>query len=172
MGLHYQSFSSKSLVKVWPTLTEMLFTLSKLFSVFNSSFNILAGNSHYRDNGSYWWAVFCFCNLYFVFHEYQKAGDKTKESLDKRCCATAHKYKYVMRIMLLHYRNEELSQLILQGSLPNVYVYLFTFTCINFVSGFWLANSHQSPSKWCLHYQSLPNQNSSFTLSKFPNQSP
>ena len=29
------------------TLTKMLFTLPKLFKVFNCSFKILAGNSHY-----------------------------------------------------------------------------------------------------------------------------
>ena len=36
-----------NLVKVGQTLTKMLFTLSKLFKVFNCSFKILAGNSHY-----------------------------------------------------------------------------------------------------------------------------
>ena len=38
-----------NLVKVWPTLTKMLFTLTKLFKVFNCSFKILAGYSHYTN---------------------------------------------------------------------------------------------------------------------------
>ena len=34
VGLHYQNFSSKPLVKVWPTLNKMLFTLSKVVRSF------------------------------------------------------------------------------------------------------------------------------------------
>ena len=68
-----------------------------------------------------------------MLHDYQKAGDKTKESLDKRL-AFPPSTKIIMHIKLLHYKN------ILRGFfgdvLPNVYVYLFTFTCVNFVSGF------------------------------------
>ena len=39
--------------------------------------------------------------------------------------------------------------------LPNICVYLFTFICINFVSGFWL---DQVRHKWYLRYQKFHNQ--------------
>ena len=55
-GLLYHLFSlllrwvytiKVNLVKLGQTLIKMLFTLSKLFKVFNYSFKILAGTSHY-----------------------------------------------------------------------------------------------------------------------------
>ena len=33
----------------------------------------------------------CFCNLYFVLHDYQKAGDKAKASLDKGLVTMCHR---------------------------------------------------------------------------------
>ena len=69
--------------------------------------------------------------LYFVLHNYRKAGDKTNESLDKRLVAPPSKVVYGM---LFQYKNFN-TQLILQ-SFYHICVYLLPFTCINFVSGF------------------------------------
>ena len=152
---------------------------------FICTFKILAGNSHNNfilpGKWSYFWAVSCFCDLYVVLHNYQKAEDKINEPLDTRLVAPPSTIPKAVYAMLVHYK--KLFSLFLRFFFSNLYVlyvYLFTLTCINFVSGFWLADSHQSPSnfdwkqelflfasklvkfwpspsKRCLHYQSLTN---------------
>ena len=62
----------------------MLFTLSKLFKIFKGfggKFSLHTHISRIMDPISE--QCFCFCNLYFVLHDYQKAGDKAMASLDK-----------------------------------------------------------------------------------------
>ena len=72
---------------------------------------------------------------HFVLHDYQKFGVRlwTSDWLHHRPQSSAYRYHATSL--------QELTQLILQCFLPRVCVYLFTFTRINFVSGFWLAMS-------------------------------
>ena len=85
--------------QVWPTLTKMLFTLSKFWiAVLRFWREILIIHSYFQDNGSYWWAVFCFFNLYLSEEGWGQGKGVFGQGTG---CAAAHKVVH----RLLYYKN-------------------------------------------------------------------
>ena len=78
--LHYQS-CSKFLIAVSRFWREILIT-----------------HSYFQDNGSYWWAVFCFCNLYLSEEGWGQGKGVFGHGTG---CAATHK----VVPMLLYYKN-------------------------------------------------------------------
>ena len=84
--------------QVWPKCCLHYQSCSKfLIAVARFWQEILITHSYFQDNGSYWWAVFCFCNLYLSEGWGQGKGVFGQGT----GCAAAHKVVH----MLLYYKN-------------------------------------------------------------------
>ena len=125
-----------NLVKVWPTLNKMLFTLKKLFKVFNCSFKILVGYSHYTHISRIMDPIDepCFAFVICILWLSEEGWGQGKGIYGQGTgCADIHKVVHMLFYCKnLIGMNIKLSTLILQNFPPNVHVYLFTFTCVNY----------------------------------------
>ena len=143
--VHYQRFTSKSLFKVWTkrclhhqSVSKCLIALSRFWR------EILITKSYFLENRSYGWAVLRFVICISCYMVIRRLGTRQKSLWTYHATSQQELTQLILQFLLFFF---SFYFFIFYFFVPNVYVNLFTFTRINFISGFWLANSHQSPSK-------------------------
>ena len=125
-ALHYQSFSSKSLVTVY---TIKVVQSSRFWKEILITSSYLQGIDPFDEQ----YCAFLICILCYMIIRRLGTRQKSLWTSDWLCrCPQSSEYHATSL--------QELTQLILQSFvrvfLPNVSVYFFTFTCINSVNGF------------------------------------